>query len=135
MKLRWWRLAWRYPCRWIEKARRDVRAAELVIGEELYDEAAFHSQQAVEKALKALIVAKGLRAPKTHDIDFLLSILRRTGIEVTWDEKLSNLTRYAVEMRYPGLSADREEALEALETAKRVVEWAKEKLREMGIEC
>ena len=63
----------RVVCMWLEKAMRDLRAAQLLLDEELYDEAAFHSQQAAEKALKALLVALRIRPPKTHSLEHLLA--------------------------------------------------------------
>jgi HEPN domain-containing protein len=35
---------------WLERARRDLRAARLLIAGDAYAEALFHCQQAVEKA-------------------------------------------------------------------------------------
>ena len=62
-------------CEWLRRAEKDLRAAEVLLGEELYEEAAFHAQQAAEKALKALLVAHRVRPPKTHSIEYLLSLL------------------------------------------------------------
>ncbi len=108
--------------------------AELALGEKFYEEAAFHAQQAAEKALKALISATGTRPPKTHDIDVLLEILQRAGVDRP-SEELSSLTAYAVEARYPGPPIVAEEAGEALRVAERAVEWVRGKLEEMGIKC
>ena len=137
MRRRWRRLASRYPCSWVEKAGRDLRLAELAAGEGFGEEAAFHAQQAVEKALKALITARGERPPKTHDIDVLLARLERLGVEVgeEWREEASALTAYGVEARYPGPPIAMEEAERAIDTARAVLEWVKEKLRELGVEC
>lgn len=41
----------------------------------LLEELCFHVQQAVEKALKGLLVAKGIAFPKTHNIRILIDIL------------------------------------------------------------
>jgi HEPN domain-containing protein len=35
----------------------------------------FHAQQAAEKALKAVLIAKGIPPPKTHNIRILLDLL------------------------------------------------------------
>ncbi len=80
------------------------------------------------------MTALGRRPPKTHDIDVLLEALRDAGIERPAEE-LSSLTAYAVGARYPGPSIMREEAEEALRIAREAVEWVKEKLGEMGVEC
>ncbi|MEB3779436.1 MAG: HEPN domain-containing protein [Desulfurococcales archaeon] len=65
----------------MRKPLRDIRLAEIALGEDFHEESAYHSQQAAEKALKALITAKNIRPPRTHDIDILIMILRRAGIE------------------------------------------------------
>ena len=125
-------------CRWLEKAVGDLRAAQLLLQEEP-DYSSFHSQQAAEKALKAVLVALGVRPPKTHSLELLAELIARQGISIENlnSHGLETLSGYAVEARYPdfGEEPTPEEAREALEAAKRVVEWAKEKLREMGIEC
>jgi len=47
---------------WLRKAGRDMRKADLAIGapDALWDIAAFHSQQAAEKALKAFLAWQNL---------------------------------------------------------------------------
>ena len=106
------------------------------MGEGLYDEAAFHSQQAAEKALKALLAAHHVKPPKTHSLERLLALLS-DKVDVTWayEEDLAALTYYAVEARYPGPPVSEEEALGALDLARKTLEWAREKLQGMGIRC
>jgi HEPN domain-containing protein len=62
-------------CEWMKKAHKDLKAARILQQEGLYEEVAFHAQQAAEKALKALLIANGVRPPKTHSIEQLLSLL------------------------------------------------------------
>ena len=61
-------------------ARRDLRAARLLAVDEA-DEASwgFQMQQAIEKAFKAWILSRDLKAPFTHDIADLLQILSEQG--------------------------------------------------------
>lgn len=123
-------------CEWLRKADNDLKASELLHQEGLYDEAAFHAQQAAEKALKALLTAYKIKPPKTHSIERLLSMLEEK-VDVSWayEENIPALSYYAVEIRYPAPPIPMEEAAEALKLAKKVVKWVKEKLMEMGIEC
>lgn len=101
------------------------------------DYSAFHSQQAVEKALKALLIALGKRPPRTHSIGLLLDEVKEAGLEVhdIFDARI--LTDYAVEARYPDFEevVAENEALEALSLAEKVVKWVRERLREKGIAC
>ncbi len=123
-------------CEWLRKAINDLRAARILLDADLPDEAAFHAQQAAEKALKALVVALGRRPPKTHSIERLLAMLE-DQVDVAWayQEDLPALTYYAVEVRYPAPPVHHEEAEEALRLAGKTVAWARERLRQLGVEC
>jgi HEPN domain-containing protein len=108
---------------WIEKAEGDFRTAEREILAEPpnYDAAAFHAQQCAEKYLKAWMIEAGVAFPKTHDLTSLLRLVPPSDPE--WESlhpKLDALTSLGIEVRYPGVSADAEDAQEALETARMV---------------
>jgi len=68
-------IQWEEPLRWIGKVDQDLRAARLLLGE-IPEQAAFHVQQAVEKTLKALLVARRQDVKKTHDISTLVALVR-----------------------------------------------------------
>ena len=129
------------PCRWLSKAENDLKIAELLLNNYFMGESTFHAQQAAEKALKALITATGKQPPKTHNITKLLQNIEKEKEKIDTRELknsgVERLTLYAVEARYPDFEEEpsEEEAEEALELARKVLEWVKEKLREMGIEC
>ncbi len=108
--------------------------AELALEEDLFDESAFHSQQAAEKSLKAIVALLGKRPPKTHDIDVILQSLRDLGVECPYED-VSSLTAYAVESRYPGPPIVEEEAKEALNIAKRIYNWSKTFFKKRNIDC
>ena len=89
---------------WLEKADADLRACdELLSAAALSEIAAFHAQQAAEKALKAFLVWNQVEFPKTHDIKRLLALCRSVdpGLAESVDDA-SQLTPYGVEYRYPG---------------------------------
>ncbi len=104
---------------WVKKAEGDVRTAlrELAAAQDPnWDAVCFHAQQAVEKYLKAFLIRRGEAFPRTHDLRFLLDLAVRHVSE--WQEKreeLSWLSFSAVEARYPGEAATREEAERAVE--------------------
>jgi len=69
----------------------------------LYEDLCFDCQQAVEKSLKALLVAKDRESPHTHIIAHLLETLEQGGMEIPEEVKTAaDLTEYAVHTRYPG---------------------------------
>jgi HEPN domain-containing protein len=90
--------------RWLAKAESDLLASRhLLQGRpDLAGTAAFHAQQAVEKALKALLVWHQIEFSKTHDIDRLLELVAQVEQGLAKRvEKAGSLTAYAVEYRYP----------------------------------
>jgi HEPN domain-containing protein len=97
-------------------------------GPEIYHEdLCFHAQQAAEKAIKAVLLRHGIRFPYVHDIRELILLLKRKAINVparVW--KARELTNYAVETRYPGLSepVNDKEYLAAVALAEAVLRWA-----------
>lgn len=79
----------------------------------------FHTQQAIEKALKAWIAILGLEYPLTHDISFLLNFLeeREADIGRYWDLVIYNA--FAVRFRYEAM-APVEEPLDRPKVIKQV---------------
>jgi HEPN domain-containing protein len=92
----------------------------------LLEDVCFDAQQAVEKALKALLVSRGVRVPRTHAIGELITVLAAMGFDVPADvQDGAALTDYAVAARYPGPSepVSVEDYDRALATARAVVAW------------
>jgi uncharacterized protein len=67
---------------WIEDAREHLESAELLFENGKCRPACYHSQQCVEKAMKALIVEKGRKPARTHDILDLLAAAKKEGWEL-----------------------------------------------------
>jgi HEPN domain-containing protein len=73
---------------------------------------AFHAQQCAEKYLKALLVARNVDVPKTHDLAVLVSRLVKNG-QSTSDITpaiIDQLNPFAVGVRYPDDLGDVERA-------------------------
>jgi hypothetical protein len=61
----------------------------------------FHAQQAVEKALKAVLAARGVEFPFIHDISGLAKLCREAGAPLPGDlDGADLLTPYAAGLRY-----------------------------------
>jgi HEPN domain-containing protein len=107
---------------WIEKAEGDFATASREMRARKspnYDAACFHSQQCVEKYLKALLQETAIPFGKTHHLISLLELI--IGVEPSMEmlrPQLQSLNTYSVSVRYPGESADRAMAREALRIAK-----------------
>ena len=109
---------------WVAKAEADYSTAtrELQAAESPnLDAVCFHAQQCVEKSMKALLIHLGVVPPRTHDLTELDRLLAPVCTPWSWPvQELRFLTRAAVDFRYPGESADREAAAEALDIATRL---------------
>lgn len=92
---------------WLTKAWRDLEIARRAVRGEpaLYDIAAYHCQQAADKALKALLVYHGRSFEKTHDLEVLLDLAREIDPSVgCLADAADALTPYATRFRYPHAS-------------------------------
>lgn len=111
---------------WVHKAEGDLTTAQRELRARLnpnYDAACFHAQQCAEKYLKALLQEAQIPFGKTHNLSLLLDLLpeRHSGLELL-RPTLAILNAYAVEYRYPGESAEKEVARQAVMLAKEVKE-------------
>jgi HEPN domain-containing protein len=98
-----------------------------------YDGVCFHAEQCIEKYLKARLVEAGKSFPKTHDLSKILDIaIPLEPLWETWRADLDLLTSFAVEYRYPGESARREDALRAREICRRLRTGVRESLAMRG---
>lgn len=88
--------------RWIELAVEDEKMAELAYKARLYNQACFHSQQAGEKCLKALLLHTEGKFPKTHsliELLMLVSLKDESLLELKGD--CLYLDQFYVPTRYP----------------------------------
>ena len=103
---------------WVRKAEGDFATAtrELAVtANPTYDAVCFHAQQCAEKYLKARLQEANIFFGKTHDLTALLDLV--LPVESSWDALRTDmqvLTVFAVAYRYPGDSADKNDAEEAV---------------------
>lgn len=103
---------------WVDKAEGDFNTAgreRRVRKAPNYDAVCFHSQQAAEKYLKAVLQESSLAVPRTHNLADLLALcLKIDNTFLLIQPHVNTLDGYAVQFRYPGQSAEIEEASAAL---------------------
>jgi len=111
---------------WLLRASEDLRAGkhDLTANPPLLNDAAFHSQQCVEKAMKALLSYREIPFRKTHNLTELGGSVAQ--IEHSLAELMreaSMITEFAWRFRYPGdpLSIGLADALKALGIAENVL--------------
>jgi HEPN domain-containing protein len=93
------------PNDWLSFAKSDLEIAKIdKTGSISYESLCFHTQQTVEKALKALLIFDNTEFPRTHNVRFLLDLLKPRHIIPDIVDESAVLTEYAVSSRYPGES-------------------------------
>jgi HEPN domain-containing protein len=119
----------------LRKAQEDETTLGILLSNPTSPEGAvgFHAQQAIEKLLKAVLAAKGIRYPWRHDLADLTDLVRRSGLGFPDDlDDLRLLTPFAVEVRYGDLPEEGQEPLDRDRTAelvRRTREWAERIIR------
>ncbi|MFZ4537623.1 HEPN domain-containing protein [Propionivibrio sp.] len=113
--------------RYLRLAKRDEAAflALLEVPAIDFSIACFHAQQAVEKALKAVMCLLGLEFRRTHDLEELSGQLGDAGCPpaIALDD-LRRLTPYAVEFRYDDAAIALLDAKGARRIVAEVLAWA-----------
>jgi HEPN domain-containing protein len=111
---------------WINKAENDYFSAMREYRARKHinnDSACFHAQQCIEKYLKATLVLNGIPFRKTHDLLLLLlKCTDRYPLWGSWRDDVEWLTQYSVLFRYPGESATREDAKNAIRIMKEITQ-------------
>ena len=110
---------------WVQKADQDMRAAQSLLADDppLLYPSCFHSQQAAEKYLKALLVHNQADFPKTHDIQQILDLVESRHPALAHSlQSVIVPTEYAVDARYPSdlPEPDSDEAKASLALAEKV---------------
>ena len=121
------------PDEWMKRAQSNlVRARQPKPEEVFFEDLVFDIQQSVEKALKALLLKKGIRFRFVHDIAELLTLLEQNEVALPDEIRAAaDLTDYAVQARYPGPfePVSENEYTSALEIADAVLSWVTPQLQ------
>jgi len=104
---------------WVEKAEEDFISAQREYrarNRPNYDAACFFAQQCIEKYIKARLQEADIEFGKIHDLVKLLELV--SPVEPLWEPyrpTFRPISAYAVDFRYPGESASKADAKEAIE--------------------
>jgi HEPN domain-containing protein len=119
---------------WLRRARGNLaRARQPKPEEAFWEDLAFDAQQAIEKAIKAVLVLHQIDFPRTHDIGELLGLLADARMAFPDSiQRADRLTDYATAARYPGHSnpVTETEYREAVGLAEQFARWAENLIRE-----
>ena len=120
--------------RWMSYAKSDLDAAYTLLEKRDFfpRQICFLSQQAGEKALKAILVYLGINFPKIHDLDRIRELIPEGWKVKQKFPQLYDLSIWAVELRYPGHTPDvtEYESQETLRLAQSVFDAASIELEE-----
>ena len=119
--------------RWLQKAENDLVTARqtLLLPDGPTDTVAFHAQQAVEKALKALLTSVHVEFPKIHDLIRLLDMaLPHLPGLARYRSAFGEMSNYAVQSRYPDdfVELTRDDVVRSLKIAEEAVATVKQRL-------
>lgn len=119
------------PREWIGRAKSNLALARIVNTDVFLEDLCFDAQQAAEKAIKAVFIARDEKFPFIHDLEDLLQRLEKNGVKVpkyVWDA--DELSRFAFRTRYPGLAdpVTRRQYRRAVRIAAAVLRWAERQI-------
>ena len=128
-----WRRYWKDITKeWVFKAEEDFYSADLLLhaGEApIPDTACFHCQQCAEKYLKAYLQEHDVEFERSHELMPLLLLCASRDAEFrSIKRELEKLNRFAVIVRYPGITIKADTAEEALNSTNRVRKFIRNKL-------
>lgn len=116
--------------RWLGLAEGDLLVARRIVTDDELPAwaAAFHAQQAAEKALKGVLAASGIAFERIHDLEALLARAPALARGRFDEGELALLTPWAVQGRYgiDDVGFGREDVRALVDAAERVVSAARE---------
>lgn len=114
--------------RWLQKAEEDYGTSSDCIKSKRHEAAAFYSQQAAEKALKAIQIQKLNKFDKVHD---LLTLAKSVNAPDEINGYCIALSPYYTITRYPDVEENINErtAKELLAKCEKVLKWASKNLK------
>lgn len=114
---------------WLKFAKMDLEVAEHLL-KNMYPQPieiiCYHTEQAAEKSLKAILVANNKEVPRTHDLSFLLGkCSQNVKIEERYIDMCDFLAPFGVIIRYPHeLPVDLTVAEKASFYANEIYKWS-----------
>ena len=73
------------PREWLNRARSNLLRTKAILPGVYLEDLCFDAQQAAEKAIKAVLIARGIDFPFVHDLARLLTLLEQRGESIPAD--------------------------------------------------
>ena len=91
------------PREWVNRAKSNLALATNRVPDAYLEDLCFEAQQGAEKAIKAVLIRRGIEFPYVHDLAQLLSLLEIEGLAVPAEIlKAAELTPFALISRLSG---------------------------------
>ena len=119
------------PREWLNRACSNLARAKSRLPAVYLEDLCFDAQQAAEKAIKAILLARGVEFPYVHDIGLLLTLLEDVGESVPETvREAERLNPYATTTRDPDLAqpVSEQEYEDTVRVADSVVRWAEARI-------
>jgi HEPN domain-containing protein len=117
---------------WLRYAEENLRSARLLLEHGLLNPCLQNAQQAVEKALKAILIARAIPLRRTHSIQELANLLATNGLPSGITAEECNLldaiylpSKYPLGSALPDFDPDEEVCRQCVQIAERVAALAK----------
>ena len=121
---------------WMRIAEQDYDSAQKLAGfhPAPIEVICYLSQQSIEKILKAYIIAKENNLTRTHDLKILITKCSQYSADFgNFNAICASLLQYESLTRYPPiLELEEYDMKQALNNARKILEFTKSKLAEMG---
>ena len=105
----------------VRRVSADTDIADAIIG--------FHAQQAVEKLIKAVLVARRVAFVKSHALSYLIGLVEENEIEAPGElSEADVLSPWGVEFRYEGDEPPALDRSKALPLVEQVRAWAENEI-------
>lgn len=112
---------------WIQQAHDELNMAEYLLGGRYFRGSCFHSQQSIEKSIKARLLKEGWELERIHSIERLVTIGEKYNIKIDFSDEEVVLIDNIYRGRYPAETGllplgepSEAEAQKAFEIAKRI---------------
>lgn len=118
---------------WVDKAEEDWNDAQTLYRARKhpgYNSACFHSQQCAEKYLKARLQEANISFSKTHNLIQLHNLV--SPVEPAWNVMVADLAvlnTYSVDLRYPGKTATKADAKDAINYCRSIRKLVRQSLK------
>lgn len=117
---------------WLDFAKEDLAVAQLTFDEKHFSHACFLSQQAIEKALKAFLIARLNQYPRIHNLtDLLAQCITVDANFAQFVVECATVDQYYIPTRYPSgipggptsTPPTDKHAQKAIDAAKRILQF------------